>query len=804
MCKYIIALLLLLNTSHCAAQSPISGIVEDSSRNALPYCTVTLTASAGGKIIKGTLADEKGSFSIQPPAAGQYVVHVKCIGFADYTSPVVTVDSMNRKDLGIILMQPAASTLAGISVTTQRPPIEFKNGTIVLNVESDLLANGNTVLERLKRLPGVMVDAQNNVTIDGSGGIGFLIDGRLQHIPVAQVVTILNSMPAESIASVELIRNPPAKYDAAGTAGLINIVSKKAKLHGFSCNILENASYGKRGGSISALSLNYKTGKLTLTTNTSYTNKDALIDYHITRILTTPQGITTVNTNGLSESFMSLLNVNGGLEYAVAEHTTFGINITSAASRSNEFMKQNTIIESTLPSGYNSLTSNAVNPEKYNDPSLSIYAAHTFDTLGTQLVSNADFTHYTNSYSGLNRNNFFDNDIEATPMQAYDNHKDLNFRIWTQKLDLTKVFTKTLFLHAGEKTSFTQNSNNSTLNTNIPGTETYYEDTAFSNLYDYKEQILATYIDVAKTFPKSSFQVGLRGEQTNIDAVNHTNNYAFQQHYFNLFPSLSVDQKIDKKNSIQLSYSYRIYRPSYNQLNPIRIFNDALDYIAGNPELKPQYNHKLIADLNLGSALHLSFAYEHTGNAMYNMSFTLPGTQTNVDTTFNLASSNHLVLRVFAQYQYMKSYSMQVTANFMYGNRRGIIDNAYTTISTLAAQVSINNTFSLSRNVRLQVNARYTSPYKDGVQQYHQRANIEAAIQKKWLKDKLSATLGIYDLFYLDYSSWISTLPDQCYNYTWQPDTRRLRLTLTYKFGNMKIDPKINNDDEGNSRIKKG
>jgi len=804
MYKYVNLLLLLLTATCCLAQPSISGIVEDSSHNALPYCKVTLTTSPGGKIIKGTIADDKGHFSIEPLVAGQYVVGVKYTGFADYNSRVLTIDTTSREDMGIILMQPAPNALTGVSITAQRPVIEFKNGTIILNVESDLLANGNTVLELLRRLPGVMVDAQNNVTVDGSSGIGFLIDGRLQQIPAAQVVTILNSMPAESVASIELIRNPPAQYDAAGTSGLINIVSKKVRLRGFSGNVLENAGYGRRGSSMSALSLNYKTNKLTLMTNTSYTNKDVLTGNYMARTLSEPQGITTINAIGRSESFVSALNFKGGLEYEPAKHTTLGINITHALARSDEFTVQNTNIEGGAASDYNYMINNAGNPEKYNSPSVGIYAAHTFDTMGTKLVASVDLTHFTDRYSGLNRNSFFYNEIEAAPMLAYDNHKDLDFRIWTPKLDLTKMLTRTLTLHAGGKTSFTENSNNSSLERNIPGTETYYPDTVFSNLYDYKEQILAAYADVAKTLSKGSVQLGLRGEQTNIDAINHVNGYTFRQHYFNLFPSLSIDHRIDKKNSVQLSYSYRIYRPAYNQLNPIRVFSDALDYSAGNPELKPQYSHKIIAGLNLGQALNFSLVYNHTDNAIYNMSYTLPGTQTNADTTFNFASSDHLVLRAFAQYQAAKWYSMQAVANFMYGNRRGIVDSIYTTIKTLAVQASINNSISLPVDMRLQVNARYTSPYKDGVQQYHQRGSADVAIQKKLLKGKLNATLGIYDLFYTDRNRWTSMLPGQYYDAGQQPDTRRVGLTLNYRFGNMKIDRKINDEDADNSRIKKG
>lgn len=804
MYQYVSTALLLLWATCCLAQPSISGTVEDSAHSSLPFGTVALTSPAGDKIIKGTITDDKGHFSIAPPAAGQYAVHVKYMGFADYTSRILTIDTASKVDVGTIVLQSASNGLAGVSVKAQRPVIEFRNGVIRLNVENDLLANGNTVLELLQRIPGVMVDAQNNVTVDGRAGIGFLMDGRLQQIPAAQMITLLSSMPAESVASIELIKNPPAKYDAAGTSGLINIVSKKVKLRGFSGNILESAGYGKKGGSLSAVSLNYKTNKLTLVTNASYTYKDVLVDNYMDRTLKGPQGNTVIHAHGQSESFLSALNFKGGLEYEPTAHTTLGINVTAMPTRSDEYIAQHTGISGAIPSHYDQLINTAYNPEKYNNPSVGVYAVHTFDTMGTQLSANADLTYFTDQYSGLNRNSFFYNHAEAAPMLAYNNHIDLDFRILSQKVDLTKMLTRTLVLHAGEKTSFAENNNNSSVDKNDPGTEVYHSDGLFSNLYNYKEQILAGYADVTKALAKGSVQVGVRTEQTNINAVNHANGYAFQQHYFNLFPSISIDHAIDQKNSIQLSYSYRIDRPAYNQLNPIRVFSDALNYSAGNPELRPQYSHKLIAELSHGNALHFSLAYTHTSNSIYNYSFTIPGTQVNVDTTFNFSYSDQLVLGTFAQYQPAKWYSMQAMANLMYGNRRGMIDSAYTTNSTVAVQASINNSFSLPHDMRLQVNGRYTSHYKDGVQLYRQRGSVDVAIQKRLLQGKLNATLGIYDLFYTDKGSYTSTLTGQYYAYRQVQDTRRLRLTLNYRFGNMKIDRKVNDEEDRNSRIKKG
>lgn len=805
MSRYFCTIALLLSTACCFAQVHITGIIQGSPNTPLPYSTVALTDTTGTKTVKGTITDDKGLFIIAPTVAGLYRLRIQHTGYRNYISAILTPDTASQQDMGVIILQPADHALAEVAVKAQRPVVEFKNGRIILNVENDLLANGNTVLELLKRLPGVVVDAQNNVTVDGRGGVGFMMDGRLQQIPTAQIINILSSMNAESVASIELIKNPSAKYDAAGTSGLINIISKKVKIRGFSGNVIESAGYGKRAGSASALSLNYKTNKLTLFTNTSYANKDMLNENSMDRILNAGTGNTIIKTNSTSEALVSVLNFKGGLEYEPGALTTIGFNITDGPNTTREFVELNTHIAGVNPIGYNYLSGKTYNPERYNNPSANVYAIHTFDTTGTQLKFSADYTIFSDHYTGLNRNRFYNDQAEAAPMLAYDNHIDLDFRIFTQKLDFTTMLGKTVMFEAGGKTSFVRNNNNSSLNINDPGTETYHPDPTYANRFDYKEQILAGYVNITKALAKGSLQAGLRGEQTSIDAVNNANDHAFRQQYFNLFPNVSLDYALSQKNSVQFTYSYRIDRPAYNQLNPIKVFNDALNYSAGNPELKPQYSHKINLELNYNNQYHLSLAYTHTDNSIYNYSFTRDGSSTSIDTSFNFAFSDQLVLGSFVQYQFTKWYNMQAMGNFMYGNRRGIIDSIHTTNNTLAVQASMNNSFSLPKNFRLQVNATYTSPYHDGIQKYEQRATIDIAIQKKLLRGRLNATLGVYDLFYTDHGAYTSTLPGQYYAYTMRPDTRRVRLTLNYRFGNMKIDRKVNdNEDKADNRIKKG
>ena|GEM_PF-1520417 len=802
--RYICLLLLLVATAMGSyAQPVVKGIVKDTARAAVPYCPVALLRAKDSSVVKGTITDEDGSFAISQITKGDYLLKVSAVNFAEWYSAVVKTDSQTDVDMGLIMLKSSMHNLGEVSVKADKPLIEFKHGVIVLNVQNDLLASGNTVLELLKRLPGVVVDAQNNVTVNGKAGVSFMMDGRLQQIPAAQMITMLSNMNADQIASIELIKNPPAKYDAAGTAGLINIVSKKVKIKGISGSVVTVAGHGKGSGDQTTLDLNYKTNKLTIFTNTTYWNRSFVTDQNMNRTLTAATGNTTIDLTGQEVMLRSVFEFKGGLEYELTKNTSIGCEINAYPNSLRKFATNRTVIDGYNANNYSSFTNTAADKDFNNVPAVSVYGVHNYDTAGSQLKLSADYTDYIDNYDGLSRNRFYDNtNTEVDQMLAYHNFIDLNFKIATAKVDYTKVISKALTLEAGAKGSFVNNINNNSLLRNVPGMEVYNSDTSFANKYDYKEQIYAAYVSVTREFKKGTVQLGLRGEQTDVNAVNKETDYKLTQNYFKLFPNLNVEYPLNEKNTLEFSYSYRIDRPEYNDLNPVKNFVDPLSYGAGNPALKPEYTHKLELEWNYNNFLHSSIAFQHTTNSIYYYSFTKnDGSQVNVDTVFNYSFTNGAMLNVFVQKQVVKWFSTQVSANLIYGERNGIIDSVNSKTKTFSVFATMNNTLSLPKNFKLQMNASYWSPYRDGIQLYNQHSEIDLAVQRKFLKNKLSVTLGVYDVFYHANGSYSSTLPGQSYYVSQRQDTRRMRLTLNYRFGNMKIDRKV--EDEENGRVKK-
>jgi hypothetical protein len=324
-------------------------------------------------------------------------------------------------------------------------------------------------------------------------------------------------------------------------------------------------------------------------------------------------------------------------------------------------------------------------------------------------------------------------------------------------------------------------------------------DTISSNKYNYNERILAGYFTLSKNFKKVNMQAGLRAEQTNINALNKTNGFKLIRNYINFFPSGSIDYTINKKNSLQLLYSYRIDRPDYMSLNPLKVFWDKLDYRAGNPFLKPQYSHNLNLDFNHNSFIINSLSYIQTTNSFYGYSYTNLATKINTDTILNFGSRNNFAYTLFIQKQ-IKWYNIQFTGVGLYRSFTGTLNGENANSQSYFYQLSINNEFNLPKNIKLQLFGYYNSPLKESLQLYKQYGSLNLAVQKTFFDSKLFLSFGCYDIFYTERNASTIKFSNQTTYFQSKSDSRRVRFTLNYKFGKMKFQQKTkrSNDDESN------
>lgn len=802
------ALLLLLCFSVISySQNVIKGTVKDSAQNPVPFCAMALLNAKDSSLVKGNVSDSAGNFVFEKIKAGSYFIKFNNVGYKVTTSSTFTVDSLSNIELPVQTLQAVGVNLKEVSVSVIKPAIEFKKGMTVMNVENNIFTAGNTVFELLKRIPGVTVDAQNNVAINGKGGVRFLMDGRLQQIPSSQFVNLLMGMPAESVASIELITNPPARYDAAGTGGLINIVLKKAKVKGVSGSIAQSVSRGDnwRGGTF--FNLNYKNNKFTFVSSLNFNYLQFETFNYFQRRVADSTGTFEIISEGNQRPFRNFIFFNGGIEYAISKKTTIGLNVNGNDAHVTNTEKSTINFISHGDMASNSIYFDHINFENKSksdvqNPTYNLNLTHKIDSV-TNLTFSADYANYLEKLSRFNESHYYDNtDTEVIPQNRFGVKNDINFNIFTQKLDFDKQLKKGFRLETGAKSSFVDNYAKSDVYLLDYTTASLYRDSNYSNNYNYKEQILAAYMTLGKEWKKFDISLGVRAEHTLINATNKPKPFTLHRDYINFFPSGSIDYKINDKNSIQATYSYRIGRPNYDQLNPSRTFNDPYSNGAGNPYLRPQFTHAMGLHYNFRHMMNFHLSHDIMNDNIYFYAYGDPTTKITVDSVFNYRSQNFTNFGFSLRKQW-KWFSTNVFLNYIYRENQTMIHDQ--DIVNYSTQFFAYADFSIifPKDFKLQVSGNFNGPNYDGIQWYGASGRVDPVIMKSFFKKKLDISFSLFDAFYTDIRPWTNAVGGQYSYYTERNDTRRFRLWILWRFGKMRINQNVKrSNDEEKGRLK--
>jgi hypothetical protein len=794
--KLLIPLFLLAYFS-ARSQCDIKGLVLDTLKAPVSFSPVGLLNSRDSSIYKGAVTDQDGNYCFEHIRKGEYLLKFTAVGYTEFYSAKIVFDSTGSIQMPVVTLHSGNTNLKEVDVTAFKSTMEFKKGMIVLNVENNLIAKGNSVLDLLKQIPGVQVDAQNNITINGKSGVRFLLDGRLQQMSDKQMATILGGMSAETITSIELIKNPPAKYDAEGMSGLINIVTKKAKLKGFNGSIDPSFSYGKRGRSYTALTLNFKNNRFSAFSNLSFAYLHFYDLSELDRILSTTGSRTSFNASGNISTIQQIGNFNGGIEYELNPKTILGLYFNDNLTNGNSIQKARSVVLEGNAFNYHSFTYRSDFTQDYSSPNVNFNILRKLDTLGSQLQLSSDYTYITGDESKYVDNHFFDNtNAEILSPTHYATNTVSLYNIFYQKLDYTKIFRKDWSLEAGIKGSFIDINSDADYTLQHSGL-----DTMLQNDYTYNERVLAAYATLSKTYKKLNASVGVRTEQTDVLGSNETTGFKITRSYLNAFPSGSLDYKVNEKNSLSAAYSYRIDRPGYNRMNPARVYNDELNYTVGNPDIKPQYTHDMTVNYNHNNFITASLDYYRTYDFMYWYTYTKSQSTINIDTTFNFRLRDNYTLSLYIQKQ-IRWFNFRAYGGLSFFDFKGVINGETAASATMQFYGALNAEFALPKGFKIQANGFYATPFYDAIQIYTPVSSVNLVVNKSFLKNKLDVSLGFFDILYSENQFMSTRLSDQYFYYAQRADTQRVRLSLSYKFGKMQIEQRLKHGDSDN-RFKK-
>ncbi|RSK33247.1 TonB-dependent receptor domain-containing protein [Hymenobacter metallilatus] len=573
----------------------ITGTVLDAAtKQPVPYATIALLNPSTGKPVDGTAADDNGKFAIPRIAAGTYTVQISFIGYTLVEKPgVVITEAGNTVALGTVALASSAQALGEVRVEGQRSLVEEKVDRTVYNAEKDETTRGGDATDVLKRVPNLSVDLDGNVSLRGSQNIRVLINNRPSTISANSIADALKQIPADQIKTVEVITSPSAKYDAEGSGGIINIVTKQNNLQGFTLDLRTSA--GLRSSDL-GLNASYRVGKMGFSLGGGGRGQ-----YNVPGSFRNEQ--TTYSINGTDVANRQLLtrtvqsadtrqqNVFGryslGWDYDINKYNFLSasvqLGLRNGSNYQDNLASQTTFFRPALGDSLTNRLSDVKVLDNSNTLDATLNYTRTFETPQREFSLLAQYSRNTRT------NNFTNTTLSGEGAGDYRrNLNDSYNQEITLQADYQTPLSKTQLLEFGAKDIMRRV--NSDYITFLNGQQ--QTGTNLSNVFDYNQNIAAAYASLTQSFLKSyTLKAGARYEYTTITADFRTGNETSIPSYGVLVPSVNLSRKLANGNVLKAAYNYRIQRPSLQFLNPNRQSGNQLQYTEGNPELKPEYTN---------------------------------------------------------------------------------------------------------------------------------------------------------------------------------------------------------------------
>ncbi|MEY4459015.1 MAG: hypothetical protein RIT38_220 [Bacteroidota bacterium] len=699
--------------------------------------------------------------------------------------------------------------LKQVVVSSKKPVFEVKIDKTVINVDAAASNAGANVIEVLEKSPGVYVDKDGNISLKGKSSVLVLIDGRPTYLSQADLYNYLRTLPSTSIDQIELMTNPPAKYDAAGNAGLINIKTKKNKTVGLNGSYNGSVGQGVYHRNSNGLNLNYRKNKLNVFSNLSYSNWEGYNNLVALRKYKDQNKnvIAIFDQNSYSKNEeKDNVNFKAGFDYSLNKKTNLGVVVSGFSNP--ESQKNNNI--SNLKNGSNRTDSiiNSVNnfSVSWENLSANFYLQHKFDTLGKEINFDLDASNFTSEgYSQLN-NQMFNADNSIRYKEQLLGTFPIGIKIASFKTDYVQPLSNKGKFEFGVKSSFVQTTNEANFFT--IENEVKVSDFNKTNSFDYKENINAGYVNFSKEVNKWGFQLGLRAENTNATGYQKGNELrldsSFNRSYTNLFPTSYITYKANEKNEYAINFGRRIDRPSYQDMNPFVFYVDKYTYNKGNPFLQPQIGNNFELAHTYNQFLTTTINYTIV-NRIFQQSFIQDGFATIVQTA-NIGTKTNFGIASNIQLSAKKILTSNIYLAYTHNNYKGNVAGDPLDLSADMYLISVNNQFKFEKGWTAELSGWYRTKGIEGQIIVNPLSQVNLGVQKQVLKNKGTLKLGIRDLFLTNFPKGVFRFSNTEAKFSNQRDSRILSLSFTYRFGkNFNTNTrKTSGAEDEKSRVKVG
>jgi len=781
-------IMMLMNADQLQAQisSIVSGKVAMPSRAPADFITVSLLSAKDSTIQKGTLTDENGFYRFININPGTYILKSSGVGYLPGFSQQFTT-SADKKTITLpeIRLLPALKELAVVSITTSRPPIEHHGGKTIVNVENSVLAAGNTALEILARAPGVTVDKDDNISLQGKSGVTVMIDGKITYLSGDQLSALLRSTDGSNVKSIELITNPSASYDAAGTGGIINIKLKKNTKAGTSATVVVGASYSQHPGDNTSLSINHKAGKLNLYGNINRSDNSTDSYIKIKRNVDSAGTNTFFNQLGKTHDSRHNNSFRAGADYELSSNNTLGASISGYTNPRSKSENTRTDIgsEPGVTDSYENTDTKATFSGRNIAANLNDRIK--FDTTGRELAIDLDYSKFNNNTNAVYHTNYFspDNQADGLPM-VLNNLTPSVISIHTAKFDYTLPIAKHFKLQTGMK--YSSVGTNNVLDANTLTNGTFVKDTTKTNQFLYNEKISAAYFDLTQHCAGTTFEYGLRSEYTSSAGDLTTRNSLIKRHYLDFFPNLTVSQTLDNKDELSFNYSRRINRPGYADLNPFIYYVDQYTYIQGNSFLNPEYSNNFQLNYTYNKTINVGFGYERTDHVISGVFLTDTVKKATVITSLNLNNFQSYTLNINFPYTLNDWWSGNADLNGIYDKSVASGISGYLNRGQLSFQGKTTQSFKIGKTYSVELMTSYSSQDVNGYYLIKPMFDTDAGISHPIFNKTASIKFAVSNIFDANYHI-ISNAQGNIIDTQLRPASRVMHLTFTYSIGNKKL-----------------
>ncbi|GAA4470397.1 outer membrane beta-barrel family protein [Nibrella saemangeumensis] len=785
-------LILLAIVTNVYGQSQIRGQVQEAGGKPLAFANVHLLKAEDSTVVKGMVASDAGVYSLDGVPPGSYLLMATMVGYRKtYSTPFTITTNAPAPTLAVLQVAQDTKELSEVQVTAKKPLFEQQMDRLVVNVQSSITSSGGNVLDVLERAPGLSVNRQSNaLSMQGKANVAVMIDGKLSRLPLSVVLQQLSGMPASTVDKIEIFVNPPARFDAEGDAGLINIVLKKnahrPEQDGTNGQYSLTGGYGwypRYGGS---LNLNHQQGRVNLYATYSLVN-DKGFQRLINERTIPADGAFTRTDLFINRTWQRVVHTfRLGTDIQLSAKTTVGVLLSGYSNRFTTDSRNHTAI--TRPGSLSFIDGSMHELNHWKHAMGNVNLRHQFAPDHT-LTVDADYLDYYNNNPYEYLNNYRSEGQTDSRQERFNVLKLTPIRAGVVKADYSRKLWPKSTLELGIKGSQFRLTNEITRDwLEITG---WQADSAFNRRDRLNEKIGAAYASLnTRVSEKTTLVLGLRTEYTRSIMRDKAEAPLVNRRYWSLFPNMLFSRKIDDKHNYQFSYSRRITRPPFDLLASFSIFFDPKFFMTGNTGLQPTFADIFNASYSFNQYT-VALRYSHDRSPMSRfVPFVDPASNSLTLRADNLDYGDALTLTLTLPITITRWWQSQNSLMATQAQVQYTRNSQQYRLGQFGGQINTAHTFRLPRQFTAELTAYYIAPAIEGFSRSLSLGEVALGIQKKFSANRGTLNLSVSDLFWTARYSTITQIPALSldtrlwFNFS---EPRVVRLTYTREFGNQKV-----------------